>query len=170
MKIIKFLDKYFEEGFSVLLFAAMTIVIAIQIVLKWFGLPLAWTEETARYIFIWSIYIGASYAVKKQSHLKVELVTLFVKEKGQFVLDTISDIGFLIFAVVISYFGWQVVYDVAFVHVQLAPATKLNMGWAYASFAFGCTLIIIRLIQNLILRTKKIKTLKLENANEGGKK
>ena len=87
MKVIHWLDKHFEEGLSAILLAAMSVVVLLQIILKWFHLPLSWSEEMARYMFIWLIYIASSYAVKKRSHIKVEILSLLFKEKGNFILD-----------------------------------------------------------------------------------
>ena len=160
MKVIHWLDKYFEEGLSAVLLAAMSVVILLQIVLKWLHMPLSWSEELARYMFIWLIYIASSYAVKKRSHIKVEILSLLMKEKGNFILDIIADVAFLIFATVIAYFGWIATYKIAFVNVQQSPSMHINMGWAYMSFALGCTLMAIRIIQDLILRTKEYKAAK----------
>lgn len=160
MKVIHWLDKYFEESLSAVFLAAMSVVILLQIILKWFHMPLSWSEEMARYMFIWLIYIASSYAVKKRSHIKVEILSLLVKEKGNFILDIIADIAFLVFATVIAYFGWIATYKIAFVSVQQSPAMHINMGWAYMSFALGCTLMAIRIIQDLILRTKEYKATK----------
>ena len=160
MKVIHWLDKYFEEGLSAILLAAMSVVILLQIILKWFHMPLSWSEELARYMFIWLIYIASSYAVKKRSHIKVEILSLLMKEKGNFILDVLADVAFLVFASVIAYFGWIATYKIAFVNVQQSPSMHINMGWAYMSFALGCTLMAIRIIQDLILRTKEYKAAK----------
>ncbi len=157
MKLIHWLDKYFEEGLSAILLAAMSIVVLLQIILKWFHMPLSWSEEMARYMFIWLIYISSAYAVKKRTHIKVEIISLLLKEKGNFVLDVLADVAFLVFATVIAYFGWIATYKIAFVNVQLSPSMHINMGWAYMSFALGCTLMAIRLVQDLILRSKEYK-------------
>lgn len=160
MKVIHWLDKHFEEGLSAILLAAMSVVVLLQIILKWFHLPLSWSEEMARYMFIWLIYIASSYAVKKRSHIKVEILSLLFKEKGNFILDLIADIAFLVFATVIAYYGWIATYKIAFVNVQQSPSMHINMGWAYMSFALGCTLMAIRIIQDLILRSKEYRTAK----------
>ena len=122
MKVIHWLDKHFEEGLSAILLAAMSVVVLLQIILKWFHLPLSWSEEMARYMFIWLIYIASSYAVKKRSHIKVEILSLLFKEKGNFILDLIADLAFLVFATVITYYGWIATYKIAFVNVQQSPS------------------------------------------------
>ena len=166
MKVIHWLDKYFEEALSAALLAAMSIVILLQIVLKWLNMPLSWSEEMARYMFIWLIYVASAYAVKNRAHIKVEIVSLLLKEKGNFVLDVIADVAFFAFTSVIAYFGWRATYNIAFVHVQQSPSMHINMGWAYLSVALGCTLMAIRIIQDLVKRNKEYKEFK---ASQGSK-
>lgn len=164
MKVIRFIDKYLEEILCAFLLAAMAVVVIAQIILRALEMPLSWSEEMARYMFIWLIYVGAAYAIKKRAHIKVEILTLLVKDRGQYVLDLISDLGFLFFAVVISFFGWNATYKIAFVNVQQSPAMHLNMGIAYLSVCLGCTLMAIRLVQDIILRTKERKAEKASKA------
>ncbi len=82
MKIVSFIDKHLEEVLCAVLLAVMTIVIFLQIVLRLLGLPLSWTEEIGRYMFIWLIYIGCASAIRKRKHISVELLDLFLKERG----------------------------------------------------------------------------------------
>ena len=64
MKVLKFLDKYFEEIICVVALAAMTVVIFIQIILRLISpivqLPMAWTEEIGRYFFYEVLAAGNS--------------------------------------------------------------------------------------------------------------
>ena len=41
------------------------------------GASLSWSEELARYVFIWLVYIGISYAVQMKAHVKVEAAIVF---------------------------------------------------------------------------------------------
>lgn len=56
MKILKFLDDHLEEMICVVVLAAMTVVIFIQIIIRaissFVTIPMAWTEEIGRYLFI----------------------------------------------------------------------------------------------------------------------
>ena len=161
MKILKWLDKHFEEAISVFLMAVMTILGTMQVILREVGASLAWTEELTRYLFVWLIYISSSYAIRMRGHIKVELISLIVKEKGKLILDLISNVAFLIFAILIAIYGWQYVMNLATVRVQYSPSLHLPMFIPYTSFALGCSLMVIRLIQDTILRIREYKTERL---------
>lgn len=167
MKTLKFLDRHLEELLCVFLLAAMTIVVFAQIVLKWAHLPLAWSEEVARYLFIYAVYIGAAFSTKKlTTHQKVDVMTLLVKQRGRLALNLTADLGVIAFAFFMMIYGWQVVNNVAFVHISRAPATHINMGLAYAAPAIGMTLCVIRSIQNIFFHIRMYQTSQAKDTGE----
>jgi TRAP-type C4-dicarboxylate transport system permease small subunit len=63
---MKLLNKI-EEGFIMVCFAIMALVLALQIFMRYvMNMPLIWSEELARYIFVWATFIGAGYGVRKK--------------------------------------------------------------------------------------------------------
>lgn len=170
MKILKFLDDRLEEVLCVAVLAAMTVVIFIQIILRltssWITVSMAWTEEVGRYLFIYAVYVGAALATKKRAHQKVDLLPILCGDRGKLIFNLIGDIGVLIFAGAMTYFSWQVMYNVGFGFVQKAPATKMNMGIAYAGPALGMTLCALRSLQNMFCRVKEYRALKAEGGNK----
>lgn len=150
MEIIKKLDEKFEETLCAILLSAMTVIISIQIVFRQLGTPAAWSEELARYMFVWLIYVGCSLGVKRRKHIKVDAVMLLIKEEWHIVMYIISNILFMVFCILISYYGIELLYKIQFVQKQLSPAMRIPMVIPYSSFVFGCLLMIIRLIQDTI--------------------
>lgn len=154
MKIVSFLDKHLEEVLLAILLSVMTLMIFMQIVFRVFGWPLSWTEELGRYMFIWMIYLGAASAIRKRKHISVELLDLFLKDSGKFVLSIISNVIFMIFAGILTYYSIPVVLRVA---AQLSPAVRLSMAIPYSSVLVGSALMLIRLIQDTIARFRERK-------------
>ena len=64
--LLRWLSKHFEEYFVVLLMAVMTLFICGQVFTRYIlETAMSWTEEISRYMFIWLVYVGISYGVKK---------------------------------------------------------------------------------------------------------
>ena len=105
-------------------------------------------------MFIWLIYIGCASAIRKRKHISVELLDLFLKERGKFVLNIISNVVFLIFAVILTYYSFFVVQRVS---TQLSPAIRMPMSIPYSSVLVGSALMVVRLIQDTIARFKERK-------------
>lgn len=173
MKILKFLDDHLEEMICVVVLAAMTVVIFIQIIIRaissFVTIPMAWTEEIGRYLFIYAVYIGAAYATHKRAHQKVDILPILCGDTGKLIFNLIGDVGVIVFAGVMTVFGWQVVQNVAFVYVQKAPATKLNMGIANAGPALGMLLCTFRSLQNIVFHVRAYRGTRSDSAKlEGG--
>lgn len=157
MKTLKWLDDNIEKALGSVLLAIATIIIALQIIFRWTSiLPLDWTEEIARYLFVWIIYIGVAYGVKQRAHISVEILTVFAKPRGKFILAMISNVLFFIFALVISYHGILLLGKIT-KFWQTSPAVKVPMVIPYSSYVLGFILVMVRLIQDSILRIKEEK-------------
>lgn len=83
-KYTKFLDglESVEKVFLAVTAAIMVIVIAYQVVLRYvFNASNAWSEELARYLFIYDVFIGSAIALRKNSHLQVDVFLNLMKER-----------------------------------------------------------------------------------------
>src|SRR5699024_6716205 len=156
MKILKWLDEHFEEYTLVILSAFTVVVIFLQVVMRYvFGNSLTWSEEIARYAFIWMIYVGVSYGVKTKKHLGVDAFSMLFKRKGQIIISIIANVFFLVFAIVMAYYGLDIVLRVT----RESAALQLPLGWVYAAPVIGFVLASIRLLQNLSIEVKELKSL-----------
>lgn len=134
---------FFETYVCSVLFAAMCTVIMCQIILRASGLPLAWTEETARYLFVWVIYLAASKAVKYGKHMSVDLLPLILKGRGKAVLFVFAHVVCLFFFVILFYYGTCVLQGMS-MKPQYSAAGGVNMMIPYAAPTVGSALMIIR--------------------------
>jgi TRAP-type C4-dicarboxylate transport system permease small subunit len=54
-------------------------IVALQIVTRFvFRDPLFWTEEAARYAFVWIVALGASAAVTSRTHITMDIVPMML--------------------------------------------------------------------------------------------
>ena len=158
MKILHWLDRHIEEVLLVLFSTIMVAVIFLQVVMRQFDSSLSWSEELARYSFIWLVYIGISYGVKKDRHIKVDVLLLMLKNKGKIILTIIANLLFIAFAIFVIRYGYDIASQLL-AFGQKSPANQIPMGLIYLAAPVGMGLTLIRLVQNLI---KQIKALKHE--------
>lgn len=59
------------HGSAVLLFAVTVLLVLAQVVARKFFEPLTWSEELARYLFIWVAFIGWVLATDRGSHIAI---------------------------------------------------------------------------------------------------
>ncbi|GGP07499.1 TRAP transporter small permease [Oceanobacillus neutriphilus] len=157
MKILNWLDEHFEEYILVFLSAFTVVVIFMQVVMRYvFGNSLAWSEEISRYAFIWLIYIGVSYGVKRNKHLGVDALSMLFQRKGRLIIAMIANISFLIFALVMTYYGVDIVARVT----RTSAALQIPLFWVYLAPVAGMILTSIRLLQNMAYDLKDYRSVK----------
>lgn len=155
MKILHWLDRHIEEVFLVLFSAIMVAVIFLQVVMRQLDNSLSWTEELARYCFIWLVYIGISYGVKKDRHIKVDVMLLVLKNKGKIILTIIANLLFIVFAIFVIRYGFDIAMQLLSFG-QKSPANQIPMGLIYLATPVGMGLTLIRLVQNLVKHIKAL--------------
>ncbi|NCB94790.1 MAG: TRAP transporter small permease [Clostridia bacterium] len=148
MAVSKFFDNI-EEYFCVWTMAIMTVIVFIQVVMRYvFSNSLSWSEELARFIFLWLSWIGASYAVKERSHFRVEMFANMIKGKSRIYFEYMILIVWFVFS---FFLAWQGTMLLIFLQEtgQESAAMQIPMTWPYASVPIGCALMCTRLIVEL---------------------
>ncbi|NLA90137.1 MAG: TRAP transporter small permease [Synergistaceae bacterium] len=106
---------------------------------------LSWSEELARYIFLWQTWVGASYAVRLRRHLRVEMLADLLKGRLRKWYELFIFLVWFAFSVFIA---WQGSVMTAFLikRWQVSAAMQIPIAWAYASVPVGCAMMAVRLI------------------------
>ena len=82
-RLVEILDAILKNVLIVLM-AAMVIAVSWQVISRYvFSSPSSWTEEIARFCFIWIILIGSMIAVRDGSHFTVDLLPPAKTKRGE---------------------------------------------------------------------------------------
>ena len=156
-KLLKWLDENLEMSISIVLISVMTLLIFVQVIMRYvFKSSLSWSEELARYIFIWLIYFGVSYGAKIRKHIRIDaFVALFPKPIRKY-LPLVGDILFFAFAVFIVRTSFSMVMKQAMLG-QTSPAMRIPLTIVYAAPMVGFTLTAIRQIQSILFRIRVLQ-------------
>jgi TRAP-type transport system small permease protein len=110
-----------------------------------------WTEELARFCFIWMIMIGAMIAVREGSHFDVDLMPPLAA-KPNAVLRIFTHFAMSLFALVFLYYGYQFVMFGASQSSELAelPMWLIFIAWPAAG-AFWLLFLIEKFAEDFSL-------------------
>ena len=124
-----------------------TVLLFIQVIMRSvFNSSLSWSEELARYIFIWQIWLGASITFREDKHIKVELLYVFAKSKrARAAVDFIANLALLAFCAAIVVIGFDYVGDMI-ARNALSPAMRIPLFWVYLSLPLSLFILSIRII------------------------
>lgn len=150
MKIVKWIDKYFEEILCVFTMALVVFFTFTQVLFRFvLNLNLDWTEELARYSFVALVYFGISLATKMNAHIRVEVVEKFVRGRVKTLIMLIASIIWLAFALLITKSG----YELAAFQLstgQSSPVLLIPMGLMYGFIPLGFALMSVRVVQLIV--------------------
>ncbi len=148
-KVLKILDDKFEEYFLVYTLAFSVALIFAQVVARYvFGNSISWSEELARYLFIWQAWIAVGFATKYSRHINLDIIVNMCPPKVQTVLFWISHAIWLAFGLYMAWKGAELTRTI-FSRNTVSAALQIKMGWVYLSVPVGSALMSFRLIQIL---------------------
>ncbi|WP_031545130.1 TRAP transporter small permease [Salinicoccus luteus] len=140
----------FEEGFLIATLVLMVALIFGQVIGRYiFQNAPSWTEEAARYIHIFQVWIGAGYAVKLREHIKVSAFIDLFHGMTRKVIDIVALIIWFLMVLLVAIFGTQLVMT-TLQYGQVAPATQIPFWLPYLAVPIGALSMMIRLIIQLI--------------------
>ncbi|MBP1156737.1 MULTISPECIES: TRAP transporter small permease [unclassified Paenibacillus] len=143
------INRHFEEILVASLLGVITCLLFLQVVFRYaVNLPLDWTEEMARYLFIAFTFLSASLGVKVNRHLRVDLLMALIPDSSKKVVQIIRDFIWFLFAVVMVKIGFDVAL-MNWVADQRSPSLQMNMGYVYFTVPFGFALMSVRILQNI---------------------
>lgn len=146
-KLLKLLGRI-EEVFVVSALAFMGMVLALQIFMRYIlNHPLVWSEELARYTFVWLTFVGASYGVHHNAHIRMEAV----HKKFPLTLQRIVTISTNLLAILT--FSYLIPAGIRFTieqHDIASSAMEIPMSLVFAAVPVGCLLVAFRLLMETI--------------------
>ncbi len=125
--------------------AALAALVAAAMVLQvWFRFvlrsPLSWSEEFARYCFVWLSALGAAAGVRRGLHPGLDLGLGRLRASVREMVSLVALMLGAVFMTVVLVYGWELA---RFNMRQRSPAMGLPMGLPYAAVPTGAGLMLL---------------------------
>lgn len=148
--VLAFLD-HFESYICQVLLVFFVLTLFMQIILRATGHSLMWTEEIARFAFIWFILFGACYATRLSA---LNRVTMQFSKAPTWLVNTclgISDLIWIAFSLTMAWYGYLAVMDLAEFPYH-TPALDWDLSRVYLIFPISFVLMAIRIVQVNVIK------------------
>jgi TRAP-type C4-dicarboxylate transport system permease small subunit len=123
------------------LLAIMTVMVAGIFCRYVLNDSLSWSEEFARYGLIYMTFIGTSTAVRRRTHVRVDLIDLMLGDKTRGLLRILMDIVCSLFLI---YLCWRTTQIMGFLESSRTPAMQLPVNWIYGGMLVGLAIGTLR--------------------------
>jgi TRAP-type C4-dicarboxylate transport system permease small subunit len=131
----------------ILLVALLTAVTFAQVVTRYLlGDPLIWSEEAARYLFVWVSMIGAALALREGGHFGLDLLIRPMPQLKP-VLGPLVILVMVMFLVILLKTG---IDETRLASMQFAMTFPMRMQWAYLALPVGAGLMLFHIAVHVI--------------------
>jgi len=153
---LKWLLKNPLEGVLCLLLITIVLLTFIQVIFRYvFHSSLSWSEELARYMFLWLATLTSAYAFKTGSHFALRFVT---NKLGPKPLAVVNFLVVTIVSLFLILFTWKAIEYTFSMAGQIAPSTGMSMAVPYSSAIVGGGLMLYYVVKNWIDSIRKPKS------------
>ncbi len=143
----KWIDEKLEQWLITITYSYFCLIILIEVLRRYlFGATSVWGEMTARYAFVFLVYIAVAEVARTRDHIRIDIVPKMLGPRGRLCLYLYFDCLYLILAALVVWYSLQVM------RLQVDTDTLMtgfdvNMAFAYAALPLGWSLLIYRVLQ-----------------------
>lgn len=136
-----------ELAISVALLAAITGLVFVASIMRFFGYPLTWSVDMAQLLFVWLCFFGANKAMRDKSHLGMEVMVKYLGYRPHLWLQMVCAVIILAFLWVLAVEGYHLTM---MNRERTFGDSTLSYAWVTASVPVGCFLLGASLVHNMI--------------------
>ena len=133
-----------EENLAAMLMGGLLFVLFLQVFTRYaLNDPLSWTEEAARYIYVYIVFLGASAAISDRSHVGIDYFAKALPIKTQWIVSLLVNLAILFVLAQLLWWGWR-----AAMRQWNMPLVVLDIPytWVYVVIPITAVLMTIRTI------------------------
>jgi TRAP-type C4-dicarboxylate transport system permease small subunit len=136
-----------ETAGIILLVTLLTAVTFAQVVTRYLlGDSLIWSEEAARYLFVWVSMIGAALALREGGHFGLELLIRRMP-RWKPIIGPLVTVVVVAFLVILLKTG---IDETRLAAMQFAMTFEMRMQWAYLALPVGAGLMLFHIAVHVI--------------------
>ena len=143
-KFLDFLEKI-EKALLAISVAVMVVIIVYQVIMRYvFAHANSWSEELARYIFIYDVMIGAAIAIRRNSHLQIDILINLLNHKTRCIFTIVATVAGIVFMAFLFSYSMTLVQTGA---RTMSAGLGIPMSIPYTCMPVGLVLMILTSIE-----------------------
>lgn len=150
-KVNTILDR--TAGFLALLAAVLIVFIMLSITAEvsiarlLFNRPQAWVVDLSEYSLLFITFLGAAWVLKRDGHVKMDLVLTQLKPRAQLVMSIITSIIGTIICLALTWYGTRTTWNAFQLGLRTATVMELPRGPIFAVIPVGSFLLFVQYLK-----------------------
>jgi C4-dicarboxylate transporter DctQ subunit len=128
----------------------MTLIVGYAVLARYvLNSPIGWSEEISMYLMVWAVFLGASYTLKEDAHIGVDVLISRLGPKTKKAFQSFHYIVGLAFFSILLVKGVEMVQFSLFMGSR-SIAVEFPLYIAHLSVPVGSVLLLLQCLQKLI--------------------
>jgi TRAP-type transport system small permease protein len=137
-QLVEALDRLIRAAAVALLLALLACVV-VGVVSRQVGSPVAWSDEMAQYLLVWTGFVGWMIAARRRSHIRIGVFVDMLPRAARLVAEIAIQLSVIVFALLLLRWGAPLIernWDVEWVSLALPG------GLLYLPIPFAAAVLI----------------------------
>lgn len=132
----------FEENLAAALLAILLAVMCWQVLTRYvLGAPSDWSEEAARYLYVYVVFLGTSAGISSRSHVSIAFFTERLAPGPRLAVSLGVDALILAFLAVMLWWGARATWRNVDIPLSV---TQISYAWVYVIIPLTSVAMIVR--------------------------
>ena len=105
--------------------------------------PLPWSEEVARYLFVWAALLGAAVTVGRNDNFSISILAERLPSRGRWALDVLAAALGVVFVLIMLWKGTLMSWRMG---GALTPVLQISQGLVYAVIPLSALYMLVHLL------------------------
>ena len=145
--MLRRIEKWFvqaNQAVVALTMFLMYLLVSVNVITRYmFKFSLNWTDEIARFLMIWTVFLGAGLAMREGRHVAIELLQNYLPKKLRKYFRAFVGIIILTFLSILVVLGYQYAQGTMAI---LSPVLRWPIGMVYMAIPFGLLVFMLHLM------------------------
>ena len=144
-----------ERAVLALSMAAMVVLMLYQVILRYvFSASNSWSEELVRYLFILDVMLAASIAVRRNSHLQIDVLINCFSPKLKRIFTIAATLAGIVFLALLFWYSLDLCMTAT---SNVSPGLGIPMSIPYACVPLGAVLMILTSIEVVLKPVEELR-------------
>lgn len=139
-----------ESAIGGLFLTVSVCIVVVEIIGRnFFSVSIIGADEIASFAVIWSVFFTASIGVKKNIHVRIDVLLMILPATAARLVDALGTLAALIFTGYLTYSGWALLQESIMLGEMTMTMLRMPLWIPQSIIPVGGFLLSVRLLQRL---------------------
>ena len=147
MRLITLIVDCIAEWLSSFIIGLLTLITVLNVLLRYIAhMPLVWAEEVQILALAWVIMLGATYAKKTDSIMRIDAICAMLPQRGRKFLFIVQELVQCVVLCLLIFYGYHLAEAIK---VRPMPILGISMFWFYLALPVGACALLVASLSHL---------------------